>query len=257
MSTTNSPLAWYQKTGTLLGVGCGGILVVLCIIVAALAFSYYRQLSSGQGAELQARFGSKDASIATTGFTSSGDRDTRVSVVVDREKLEVGDFPTIGSNKPKITVVEFVDFKCPNCRLAAPILRQLVARYGSMVKIISRNAPFESLHPGATRLAQIAWCSHRQGRYWAVHDYLFAEQDSLPVEFGVQEISYLVTRFGLDAQAFDECMGDQRSIIAVNKDYIQAKDLGVYGTPTFFINGQKVEGVIPFSAWEELLQTKK
>ncbi len=239
-----------------MGVGCAGILVVLLIIVVTLGFIYYRQLSSGQGAELQARFRSKTAPIVTAGFTSSGDTDTHGSVVVDREKLERGDFPIIGSNKPKITVVEFVDFKCPNCRLAAPILRQLVARYGSVVKIISRNAPFESLHPGATRLAQIAWCSHRQGRYWAVHDYFFAEQDSLPADFGTQEISYLVTRFGLDAQEFNDCLGDQRSIVAINKDYIQAKDLGVHGTPTFFINGQKVEGVIPFSAWEELLQTQ-
>lgn len=238
-------------------VGCGGLALVMVIVLGVLIFHFYRTIKAGGIHDLATRFGAP-SKVVTTGFTPASGGGTNVqSNPVDRAPLEDGDYPTIGTNQPELTVVEFVDFKCPNCQAAAPILRQLIVEYGGKVKIISRNAPFESLHPGATRFAQIAWCAKAQGRYWAVHDYFFAEQTNLPVELSPQELGTLSDRFGLDRQKFSDCLSDQRSLIAINKEYIEALALGVRGTPTFFINGLKVEGVVPLSAWEELLRPKK
>lgn len=257
MEPTTSSLKWYQKTSGILFAGCGGLALVMVLVVVGMVFHYYRTIISGNGAELATKFAPQH--IATAGFTtadgSSGDAGS--DSMVDRTTLEQGDFPTLGSNTAKLTIVEFVDFKCPNCETAYPIMRQLIKEHGADVKIISRNSPFESLHPGTTRFAQIAWCAEQQKNYWAVHDYFFENQANLPVVLSPDDLGALAGRFGLDPQKLSSCLTDQRSLIAINKDYTQALSLGVRGTPTFFINGQKVEGVVPYSSWEELLQSSK
>lgn len=254
MEPVTTSLKWYQKTSGILFAGCGGLALIVVLILAGMVFYYYRTIRAGNGAELATQFSSRP--ILTTGFTSAyGSLSKDTSSNIDRAALEKSDSPTLGSDTAKLTIVEFVDFKCPNCEIAAPIVRQLIAEHGNDIKLISRNSPFESLHPGATRFAQIAWCAQQQGRYWAIHDYFFAGQSNLPAEFSPTELGILAQRFGLDVQKFSSCLSDQRSLIAVNKDYTQAVSLGVRGTPTFFINGQKVEGVIPYSSWEELIQS--
>ena len=130
MDSVTTPLKWYQRTGRILLVGCGTLAVVLVLMLAGMVLYYYRGIKSGKGSELAARFNGK--LVQTTGFTSAnGSASSGAAAVVDRAKLEQGDFPAIGSNNPKLTIVEFVDFKCPNCRLAAPILRQLIVEHGS------------------------------------------------------------------------------------------------------------------------------
>lgn len=253
MEISPTPLKWYQKTSGILVAGCSGFVTIVLLILAGMVWYYYQGISTGKGLELANKFSTHD--IKTVGFTSGqGSGAAQNQDLVDRTLLESSDAPVLGSHKPVLTIVEFVDFKCPNCQSSAPILRQLIAEHGAEVRLISRNAPFESLHPGATRFAQISWCAHQQGRYWALHDYFFAEQARLPVELSPQDLGALSLRIGLDSQKFSNCLSDQRSLIAVNKDYDDARNLGVRGTPTFFVNGQKVEGVIPYTSWEELLQ---
>lgn len=245
-------LKWYQTGWGIVLVGLGALFIVGLAVVGIMTFNFYRVLKSGKGLELTERFKVSALSGSfTTAQPKSGSTD---SSVVDRDRLEKGDFPALGADKPAVTIVQFVDFKCPNCKVALPITRQILARYSNKVKLINRNSPFESLHPGATQLATIAWCAKAQDRYWPIHDYFFSDQETLPAYFGNTDLQNLVNRFGLDQKTFTSCLADQRTLIAINKDYSDALELGVRGTPTFFINGVKVEGVVPIDSWESLLK---
>jgi len=159
--------------------------------------------------------------------------------------------------KAPVTIVEFADFKCPNCRLAAPILRQVAQKYGNKVKIIFRNFPVESTHPGATRLAEIAYCADRQGRFWPMHDLLYAEQDTLIPVLPRAEVQRLAEKTDLDLKQLWSCLGSPAAAIAVNRDYSDGFGVGLRGTPTWFVNGKKVEGVVPFEVWERYLDNVK
>ena len=173
---------------------------------------------------------------------------------VDRSILENGDVPFLGNPNASTTIVVFGDFRCPNTKNAMPIIKQLAAKYGYKLKVIFRNFPGESIHPGATRLAQIGVCAYSQGRYWQASDYLFAKKDDLPVYLASGDIAALAGATGLNLDKLNKCIDSSAAVIKVNRDYADGYRFGVGGTPTFFINGQKIEGVVPFDAWEKFIK---
>jgi protein-disulfide isomerase len=132
-------------------------------------------------------------------------------------------------------------------------LQRLLGQYGSTkVKLIYRQFPGESIHPGANRLSQIALCAYNQGpaKYWGVHNYLFNKQDDLPTYLRSEEITSLANETGLDVARLNDCLGSSATLVKINRDYADGVRFGVAGTPTFFINGQKIEGVIPWEVWD-------
>ena len=130
-------------------------------------------------------------------------------------------------------------------------------KYGNKVKLIIRNFPVESTRRGTNQLSMLAMCAYEQGYYWPLHDWLYEQQDNLGESLSDTEIDSLAFQFGWESSKMKTCLANPSVKVAVNKDFADGYRFGVGGTPTFFINGEKVEGVIPFSAWELFLNNVK
>ncbi len=238
---------WYTNTGAIIGLALGGTILLLAGFFIFLTGSYWRQIRQGGGAKLQAQFASAFSQAQGQAVAARGE--------IDRTRLELSTAPLTGAARAPIKIVEFIDFKCPNCQTAAPILFQVLQKFPTQVQLIARHFPVESTHPGATELASVGVCAHAQGRFWAVYDWFYKNQAALTEVFSDADRDRLVAATGLDASVLAACLVNPATITTVNRDYADALTFGVRGTPTFFINGEKVEGVIPFTAWEGFLKS--
>ncbi|MBI2444636.1 MAG: thioredoxin domain-containing protein [Candidatus Magasanikbacteria bacterium] len=241
---TPTPRRWYHSGARLALAGLAALGLAVVIIFIGLTWQYWRQIRGGQGAELKERlFGG-----FTAGFSGGGGA-TRVA----RSEVETSDDPALGSERAAVVIVEFVDFQCPNCRAAAPIMQALLQRYGAQVRLIIRDFPIEQIHPGAGRLGALAGCADAQGRFWPVHDLLLREQEAFAGELTPEKIARVASEADLDLAQLNRCLAAPETEIEVRKDFLDGLRFGVRGTPTFFVNGEKVEGTIPLSAWERYL----
>lgn len=138
----------------------------------------------------------------------------------------------------KVQVVEFADFQCPYCSVAANTLKELQAKYGDKVEFAYRHFPLRTIHPDAQRAAEFAQCSKDQGKFWELHDKMYSAQEKLD-EASLKEAAAAV---GLDAGKLDACLSSGRAAAEVEEDFKKAGELGVEGTPTFFVNGRQHVG---------------
>lgn len=153
----------------------------------------------------------------------------------------------LGSNNPKITIVEFSDFACPFSKNSYPVIRDIVLKYNKDVRLIYRYYPVKQEY--SADLAMAAHCAGEQGLFWPMHDILFRNQ-------GVSEkdkIHNLAKEIGVDTAKFKDCFGNKKYLPQIQKDYADATDFKIKGTPTWFINGYKIEGDMPKENWEKII----
>jgi protein-disulfide isomerase len=140
-----------------------------------------------------------------------------------------------------VTVIEYCDFQCPICAKASPqLVRLLPKAYGSKVRFVYRDFPLTRIHPQATLAAEAAACAQDQGRFWPMHDLLFANQH----ELDPAGIARAAAEAGLDMTAFNRCLASPRA--RWRRDVAQGQTAGVSATPTYLINGRRVEGIRRF-----------
>jgi protein-disulfide isomerase len=154
-----------------------------------------------------------------------------------------------GPADPAVTVVEFTDYQCPFCRqFAASVLPAIRARYGDRVRYVVKNYPIPQLHPLATGAAEAAECAADQGRFWPYHDRLFvaAALDRAGLEREARAAD-------LDVGRFRRCLDDGTSARRVRDDVEAGNAVGVSGTPTFFVNGQRIQGAAPVETFAQIL----
>lgn len=247
MPTTTT--RWYQTTVGLLVAGLLGAVLATFVGFIVLTLRYTWLIKHGSGDQIMNK--------VQEAFTSLSAASGVATTQINRSDLEVSTAPALGSQNAPITIVEFVDFKCPNCKLAAPILQQVASTYGKDVKILIRNFPIESLHPGASRLALFAECANEQGVFWPTYNILYTRQDSISAELSDQEIAGLGTTLLLDQTRLSACMNSPKTASIITKDYAAALQYGVRGTPTFFVNGAKWEGVMSFDTWKHYIESNK
>jgi protein-disulfide isomerase len=158
--------------------------------------------------------------------------------------------PTLGKSDAPVTLVEFSDFQCPYCQSAAPVLKQVAEKFGDKVQIVYRQYPITSIHPFAFKAAEASLCANEQGKFWELHDAMFADQKKL----AVSDLKATATRLGLNTKKFDACLDSGRYVEQVQNDQREATRTGVNGTPALFINGRYVEGgSVPFTTIEALI----
>ena len=121
--------------------------------------------------------------------------------------------------------------------------------YSDRVLFIYRDFPLTTVHPNAFNAALAAECAHEQGKFWEYHDKLFVSQHDLS---GTTLRRYAAS-VNLDTRQFNACLSSQKYASEVQADFDAGRAAGVTGTPTWFINGQKVSGVIPLEAWKTVL----
>jgi protein-disulfide isomerase len=168
---------------------------------------------------------------------------------IQRIEVSVQGAPFKGGEKAAVTIVEFSDFHCPFCRQVISTLTQIESRYGEKIKLVFRDFPIENLHPGATKAHEAARCATEQGKFWPYHDKLFAG----PPKSSPEDFKGLAKEVGLDASAFETCLGSGKYQAAIKEDIAEGNRVGVGGTPAFFINGRLISGAQPFEAFARVI----
>ena len=154
----------------------------------------------------------------------------------------------LGSANPKIVIIEFADFACPYCRESFSKIREIGIKYKKDVKIIYKDFPV--LTDYSTNLALAGKCAGEQGMFWIMHDKLFLNQ-------GVStktEIFELANQIGLENIQFRTCFNSKKYIKEIEQDLQIGKELEITGTPSWFINGEKIEGDIPYDIFIQIIE---
>ncbi len=138
-----------------------------------------------------------------------------------------------------VVVVEYADLQCPSCRTAhANIVEPLLEQYGTSIRYEFRHFPLRSLHPQALDAAEASECAADQGKFWEYADLAFSKQQ----EMSREALRVWAAEISLEASRFDECLASESKRALVLSEYEEGRKKGVLGTPTFFVNGKKVEG---------------
>ena len=147
---------------------------------------------------------------------------------------ELGDASYKGEYDAPVTLIEFSDYQCPYCRRhATTVMPTLIKKYVDTGKLrfVMREYPVEMLHRRALPASEAALCAGDQGRYWAMHDSLFADQTANTDEDFEQQAASL----GLDVSAFSECMSSDKFMGQIQADFSEGQKLGVSDTPSFVV----------------------
>jgi protein-disulfide isomerase len=137
-----------------------------------------------------------------------------------------------------LTLVEYADFECPFCARATGVTRELRERFGDRIRYVFRHLPLTEVHPRAEQAAQAAEAADRQGRFWEMHDLLFAHQDQLDLEDLIGYAAHL----DLDLDRFVEDLRSEEVDRRVRHDVASAEASGARGTPTFFVGHRRHTG---------------
>lgn len=141
--------------------------------------------------------------------------------------------PVRGNASAPVTLVEFSDYQCPNCKRAVQVMELLFAQHPDKVKLVHMDFPVNA--SGISRVvAHGGVCAQAQGRFWEYHDRAFEEQESL----SAASPSSLANATGLDMERFEACMKDPATRRKVAASEAQAKRLGITATPTLFVDGR-------------------
>jgi protein-disulfide isomerase len=139
-----------------------------------------------------------------------------------------------GPDGAPVTLIEYGDFECPHCKQAAPVCALLLKRFGDRVRFVYRHFPLEEVHPHALLAAEASEAAAAQGRFWEMHDLLFAHQHDLQLP----RLRELAQGLGLDMRRFSTDLGAHVHLRRVRQHEESGRLSGVRATPTFFLNGR-------------------
>ena len=164
-------------------------------------------------------------------------------------KIDVpGDSPAKGAKDPKVTIVLWSDFQCPFCSRVVPTMKQIEDTYGKDVKMVFRHQPLP-FHNNAKGAAEASMAANEQGKFWQMHDKMFANQGALER----QSLEGYAKEIGLDMGKFKNALDTNKFAARVEADSAAGAAVGANGTPTFFINGREFVGAQPFEAFKGII----
>lgn len=221
----NKIIPWYRKWWGVVILAFSALFVVFLPFYLVQLHKVYKQFKSGEF--ISADILEKQAPYKMVNFIDSMS-------------------PFLGNSEAKISIVEFGDFNCSKTKAEAAVLKKLIAEYGAQIKIYWRHFPM--LAENSAELAKAGVCAQKQGKFWLFHNYLMWAAGQTG-----EDIKTIMQKVGLDEKKFDACFQNQLTLAQIKKDYYAAKDGEVAGTPTFFINGYKLQGAIPIETWREVI----
>jgi protein-disulfide isomerase len=149
-----------------------------------------------------------------------------------------------GSPDPGLTLVEYGDFGCPYCFAASVPLRSLLDRFGGL-RLVWRHLPDPELHPGADLAAELSELAAARGKFWEAHRLLLAGRE----RFSHEDLMGVAERLDLDPAEAESALRDRRFRDRVAQDVDGGRRAGVHATPTFFVDGDRLDG-----PWRQLAQ---
>jgi protein-disulfide isomerase len=159
-------------------------------------------------------------------FANNIDSGQRVKVPYDND-------PFIGNSSASVIIFVFSDYECPNCKVGEERIKAILDKYGNEILYVFKNYPLTSIHPNSYNASLAAECANEQGKFWEYHSYLFEHNTKLSAPY----LKQYAKELGLDTLKFNVCFENQRYKEKVDSDIKAAAQIGVPGTPTFFING--------------------
>jgi len=160
--------------------------------------------------------------------------------------------PVKGSATATIKLEEFSDFQCPACKAAQPLLKEVLATFGDRVSLTFKHFPLVSVHTQAFRAALASECANDQGKFWEYHDALFDNQPNFSRADLITYAQQLQLRIDGD-DGFAACLDARAKTKVVRQDMSEGDKRGIDSTPTFFLNGQRLQD---WSKLKELIQAK-
>ena len=163
-------------------------------------------------------------------------------------------FPVLGSPDAPLALIEFSDFSCPFCtRFALEVLPRLREEYIDTGKVRLFFLPLP-VHGDAAR-KEAALCAAEQGLFWAFHDAVFAysDEEGLPAEFDPELVASILASVGGDPERLRECLSSGAHAQEVGRIEEIARELGVTGTPTFFLGNWSIPGAYPFELFRQFI----
>ncbi len=157
-----------------------------------------------------------------------------------------------GNPYAPIQLVVFNDFQCPYCSRVDATFEQLHERYGHQIELWFRDYPLP-MHKDARGAHMATRCANDQGRFWAMHDQLFANQGAL----GFEDLLAHASQLGLDMNRFEPCLRDEHHGATIDAEIEAAKAAGVTGTPATFVNGTMVSGARPLESFIETIDATR
>lgn len=188
------------------------------------------------------------ALAARSGHASPTPRPHRLSPPVDRAHDHV-----LGPEDAPLTLVEYGDYECPFCASATGAIDELRRTFGDELRYVFRHAPNPDRHPHARLAAEAVEAAGDQGRFWEMHDRVFAEPDRLQLD----DLLGHAQALGLDVERFAEALRDGVHAATIDADIDSAEASGVTGTPTFFIGGRRHDGPHDAVSLADALRTSR
>jgi protein-disulfide isomerase len=159
--------------------------------------------------------------------------------------------PSRGEASAPVTIIEFSDYECPFCGRAEPTVKDVMEKYKGKVKLVYREFPL-AMHPHAQKASEAALCALDQGKFWEMHEKLFANQRALEVA----DLKGYAKTLSLDSSKFDQCLDSGAKTKDVEASQKAGEDAGVNGTPAFFINGRPLFGAVPIDRFQEIIDAE-
>ncbi len=171
------------------------------------------------------------------------------SASVLSKRLIRPDSHVFGNPQASVTVVEFGDFQCPYCGDAEQAARQVRRKYGNSIRFVFRQFPLAGIHVYSEKAAEASECAAQQGKFWQAVDEFYDHQTHLTVP----DLEGYARDLGLDPERFDHCLESGAMSARVRQDIADGRAVGVTKTPTFFVDGRKIEGALSFAQFSQLL----
>jgi len=158
----------------------------------------------------------------------------------------------MGTGTPQVTIVEFGDFACPYSKASYQAVNQVVAEYPGKVKLVWRDY---LRNADSIDLAMTARCAGEQGKFWQMHDLLFANQDALSTNDSARpgKLMALAQALNLNTTQFSGCLSGGKYLDQIKNDYNDGNTLQIIGTPTWFVNNYTFAGSLTADKFQELI----
>lgn len=156
----------------------------------------------------------------------------------------IGDYPsfTKGPSVAKVKITEYADFQCPSCAAMAPIVTDLLSKYPNDIELTFKHFPLTQIHPRALLAAKASEAAGKQGKFFEMHDKLFDGQSTWSSNSKAEQIFIgYATELGLNVDQFKTDLKDAEIAAKIRSNMAEGNKNDVQGTPTFFVNGVKVD----------------
>lgn len=171
----------------------------------------------------------------------------------NRVDVPVEGSPASGPEDARITLVEFSDFQCPFCARVNGVLKKIRENHKAEIRFVFKNMPLRSIHPQAVPAAMAALAAGEQGKFWEYRDMLFSKQQEWSNGGAEAWFAKYAETLGLDVEKFKNDMNDEKIRGRVKEDEKLASKLGVRATPTFYVNGARVQGARDYDYFEKVI----